>query len=325
MDFVTYFETLKSVSIGKKLVGAIYVHYDALTELPVPLQSMVRRVAEAFAIGADGFNIVKLSTTEYRLSYLLYPDFESSPYPALQHSHTVDLETEAHRYTSYADAGNPPILHHRELFLSVDDPRRQVFKVFTEEGERIGAYKNTRGIGTLKGWENTLRRLGYRIAVSGHLEKLTLSKVEASAPSETERVIARHKTALTRKQLSVPMFALASLGFLDGRYSVLDYGCGRGDDVRELSAAGIDCVGWDPIFLADEDPKQADIVNLGYVINVIENSDERADTIRQAYKLSKCLLVISAMLEMNRIIARFTPYKDGVVTRGNVPEVLLSV
>ena len=67
------------------------------------------------------------------------------------------------------------------------------------------------------------------------------------------------------------MFAMASAGLFEHGYSVLDYGCGKGDDLRALIAQGIDCSGWDPVFLPDEELTKADIVNLGYVINVIED------------------------------------------------------
>ena len=39
-----------------------------------------------------------------------------------------------------------------------------------------------------------------------------------------------------------------------------------------------------------------DIVNLGFVINVIEDREERADALLKAYALSKKLLVVSAMI-----------------------------
>ena len=43
--------------------------------------------------------------------------------------------------------------------------------------------------------------------------------------------VARHKTAIGRSQLSAPMQMLARHGFLDGEHSIIDYGCGRGDDI----------------------------------------------------------------------------------------------
>ena len=44
--------------------------------------------------------------------------------------------------------------------------------------------------------------------------------------------IARHRTAQRRSDLSSPVRLLMDLGFLDGKLSLFDYGCGRGDDLR---------------------------------------------------------------------------------------------
>ena len=143
-----------------------------------------------------------------------------NPYPALHTSYTLDLERKTKRAASYADSENPPILHRRELFLNPDDPRRAEFEVFTEEGERIGAYEKTRGIGTKQGWAATLRRLGYRVDTDGHLVELEL-KSGSIETEEGSQAIARHKTALSRTELSVPMFMMASAGFFSFGYSVL--------------------------------------------------------------------------------------------------------
>ena len=195
-----------------------------------------------------------------------------------------------------------------------DDPRRAEFKVYTEEGERIGAYEKTRGIGTKQGWAATLRRLGYRLDPDGHLVELEL-RTESVEIDEGPQAIARHKTALSRTELSVPMFTMATAGFFNLGYSVLDYGCGRGDDLRALIAAGVECSGWDPAYLPDEELAKADIVNLGYVINVIEERSERQETLAKAFKLTKRLLCVSAMLGNEATLERFKPYKDGVVTK----------
>ena len=57
--------------------------------------------------------------------------------------------------------------------------------------------------------------------------------------------------AIARSRLSAPVQALARWGFLDGLPSFLDYGCGRGDDIRALVQAGLDVVGWDPYYAPD--------------------------------------------------------------------------
>ena len=108
--------------------------------------------------------------------------------------------------------------------------------------------------------------------------------------------IARHRTAQRRTDLSSPIRILMDLGFLDGKLSLFDYGCGRGDDLRLLNAMNIPASGWDPVFLPDDAQQPADIVNLGFVLNVIEDPKERSETLRSAYVLARRVLIVSVML-----------------------------
>ena len=68
------------------------------------------------------------------------------------------------------------------------------------------------------------------------------------------------------------MQALQRHGYLDGTRTIFDYGCGKGDDIRILRHNGLDASGWDPHFTPDIPKEPADIVNLGFVINVIEDT-----------------------------------------------------
>lgn len=110
--------------------------------------------------------------------------------------------------------------------------------------------------------------------------------------------IARHKTALHRIALSRPMQIALDDGLIDTNSTVFDYGCGHGDDLRYLAAKEIDCSGWDPTHRPDTTIHSAHVVNLGYVINVIEDPAERTQTLRKAWKLATKLLVVSGRLEV---------------------------
>jgi DNA phosphorothioation-associated putative methyltransferase len=103
---------------------------------------------------------------------------------------------------------------------------------------------------------------------------------------------------------------------LTGDDSLFDYGCGRGGDLRRLTELGIECAGWDPLHAPTAEPRPADVVNLGYVINVIETLGERAETLRNAWGLARKVLVVSARLRGE--LAGTKPlgdYGDGVVTQ----------
>ena len=129
--------------------------------------------------------------------------------------------------------------------------------------------------------------------------------------------IDRQRTALQRRELSSPMQHLLALGFLDGTRSVFDYGCGQGDDVRLLAAMGVEAAGWDPAFQPDNPRVPADIVNIGFVINVIEDTDERRGALENAFSLARQVLVVSVMLGYQSKRAQFAEYRDGVVTQRN--------
>jgi len=87
------------------------------------------------------------------------------------------------------------------------------------------------------------------------------------------------------------MQTLARHGYFDGNYSVLDYGCGKGDDVRELEAHGVDVLGWDPVHKPEHTPTKRDIVNLGFVTNVIEDSmSSKKLSKKHSHLLNECLL-----------------------------------
>src|SRR4051794_9084616 len=105
--------------------------------------------------------------------------------------------------------------------------------------------------------------------------------------------IDRHKTALRRSRLSRPIQTAISDSLIGEHTSVFDFGCGHGDDVRLLGDLGVPVSGWDPAFFPDTAaPSKADVVNLGYVINVIEDERERADVVRRAWELSQQLLIV---------------------------------
>lgn len=126
----------------------------------------------------------------------------------------------------------------------------------------------------------------------------------------------RHLTALHRHHLSRPVRHLVSDGLLSANECLFDYGCGRGSDVRLLTDMGFECAGWDPVHSPDTAPRPADVVNLGYVVNVVESLGERADVLKRAWALARKRLVVSARLsgELSDTKA-VSEFADGVVTQ----------
>jgi DNA phosphorothioation-associated putative methyltransferase len=126
--------------------------------------------------------------------------------------------------------------------------------------------------------------------------------------------IPRHRTALKRTDLSRPAKCALRDGLISPETSVFDYGCGHGADVDLLGAQGIACVGWDPVFRPDQFLQEADVVQLGYVINVIEDPRERADTLARSWGLCRRLLVVAAQLQEQAHSQASAAFGDGVLT-----------
>jgi DNA phosphorothioation-associated putative methyltransferase len=127
--------------------------------------------------------------------------------------------------------------------------------------------------------------------------------------------IARYKTAIRRHDLSLPIKCALTDKLIGSTVRVFDYGCGHGEDIEHLTANGIACDGWDPAFRPNQPLCEADVVNLGYVINVIEDPAERLETLRRAWGLCKRLLVVAALVRIPGRGNAFTDFGDGVLTK----------
>ena len=132
--------------------------------------------------------------------------------------------------------------------------------------------------------------------------------------SDSRTPIERHRTALLRADLSRPVKRAISDGLIGPSVTVFDYGCGRGRDLELLEARGVACSGWDPAFRADAARSPADVVNLGFVLNVIEDPAERAEALRGSWHLARSVLVVSAQVHVYSRGTAAVPYGDGVVT-----------
>jgi len=120
---------------------------------------------------------------------------------------------------------------------------------------------------------------------------------------------------MVRSDLSRPFKVALLDGLLAADQSVMDYGCGRGGDVVRLRAGGFDCTGWDPAHAPDGVRRAADVVNLGYVVNVIENPAERREALQRAWALARGLLVVSARLQDEAPTTSSVTLADGHLNR----------
>ena len=122
------------------------------------------------------------------------------------------------------------------------------------------------------------------------------------------------RTAIRRTALSRPVTLAVDDGLVHQERTFFDYGCGRGDDLLRLHKMGIPVSGWDPAFFPDEERTPADVVNLGYVVNVIEDPDERVVVLTAAWEITRKVLIVSARLDWEATDTAVDFQGDGIVT-----------
>lgn len=319
--------------VGKLLPEALYVHVVVLHALD-PLLQQYESSARTAASQAEGATLVKFSTSKPKISYLFYPDFDTDPHPALQASLQVDLETLEVTYRDYSSSENPFILHRKETFVTPDYPLYEQFAELTRAQEALGLLNHTSAIGTRAGWEKRLQAFGVKIQghrlISSAPEKVALNSVMLSSsnrPQDKEPTanlgsgeglrIERHKAAIFRYDLSRPVRLALEANLFTPETTFFDYGCGHGGDVHRIAHQGYTSTGWDPYYSPEIPHTPADIVNLGYVINVIEDPTERQEALVNAWELTQKVLLVSAQVLIADSNRGVVAYGDGVITARN--------
>jgi len=135
--------------------------------------------------------------------------------------------------------------------------------------------------------------------------------------SELIESIERHRAAIIRSDLSRPVRLAIECGILTKDTTFFDYGCGYGGDVQRVGLLGNVSVGWDPYYFPETEHTPADIVNLGYVLNVIEDPSERSQSLYKAWELTQKVLIVSAQVLIRDRGNNQLAYADGIVTRRN--------
>ena len=307
-------EEIATLTFGKRLPEALYVFAPTSNNLPDRLRELVDGLRRRLEI-PEAFNVLKFSN-DFALSFLEYAEFFECPHPTLVRSVRVQLATGKIKKLSYDQKGNPPILHRKECLLPPNHERANEFALLTRQEEAAGLYVQTSTIGFRANWEQLLRSKGltYRnhelIAIQESADRATQND------SDTVRVH-RHRTAISRTDLSRPIRQAIELGILREGKSVFDYGCGLGTDADGLRALGYTAANWDPAYFPENSKEVADVVNLGYVINVIEDPVERVAVLVDAWRYTREALVVSTMVRGQESYDSVREHADGVLTSRN--------
>ncbi len=301
--------------IGKQVAGKRYVHVSVLPLLSTDDQERVSNALRHSGLTPDReFNVVRVSDDGEEVALLAYTRFLEDPFPALSASWRFHTTTNSVRFRDYSQSLNPPILHRKELLLAPDHPEYERFAALTRVSESLGLFDDPIRIGFRSSWFELIQSKGYQLRDHELLPVGNDIPNDISAPSSESLVsIQRHRTALSRATLSAPVQSLIRYGLLQKEATLFDYGCGRGTDIEGLTALGISAVGWDPFYRPAAALTKADIVNLGFVINVIEDFDERVHALQNAFQLARQVLAVSAMLTSSAPLAA-RAYRDGVLS-----------
>jgi DNA phosphorothioation-associated putative methyltransferase len=161
----SYVRAVMRNAVGKLTPTALYVHRSAVPELPVLLR--IYEHCGAVAAGRpNDWTIVKLHHDHRQVSWLSYPNFDSDAHPALAWSYLVDLRSLHATRRDYRSSENPPVLHRKHEFLTLDHPHAEKYRNLTEAEMRAGLYRSPEAIGTKLGWQRVLADAGK--VVRGH-------------------------------------------------------------------------------------------------------------------------------------------------------------
>src|SRR6266702_3830899 len=125
-------EACRGSPIGKLLPDDLYVHKSAVNALG-PLLRVYEGFGRTYLGEVEGANLIKIHRRSGKISYLVYPDFESDPHPALLRCIRLSLRTRELCCYDYAGSDNPPILHRKETFLTPDHPLYTKFARLTQQ------------------------------------------------------------------------------------------------------------------------------------------------------------------------------------------------
>lgn len=309
-----------SMSFRGKVVGSEhYFHVSTLDQLDdrVLLSRITAALNQVQSCGSKP-NVIKFNERTNSLSLLAYPDFDTDPFPALASSWVFSgSETSVPSQRNYQSSLNPPILHRKELLVPSEYPDRQNWLAITSEAEALGLFDDTATIGFRLNWENLILSKGYSYDKKGFRpigNNLSDSSdlLENADNPLIDVSVQRHLTALSRPTLSAPVQLLIRHGLLTKDTTFFDYGCGKGDDIATLIPDGICASGWDPHFAPSNALVPAHVINLGFVVNVIEDPAERVEAVSRAFSLCTGVLAVSVMLYPSAVSG--TAYRDGVLT-----------
>ena len=285
---------------GKTVVDEFYIHLSAVehAQNDSARLSIKRALARLPAQGEMRPNVAKYNLRTGRVSLLAYPDFFDTPFPQLVAAWIFPADSDKPiSFRRYDDSLNPPILHRKELLLPASHPESFKWATLTATAESLGLFDDASTIGFRLNWQRLIAGKGYQLVGDAFVPLANEpGRADVGQQFDSSSEVQRHLTALSRTSISAPVQLLSRHGLLAPGRTFFDYGCGRGGDVAALSVEGYDAKGWDPHYAPDAPIVPADIVNLGFVVNVIEDPAERIEALTRAFALAGIAMAVGVML-----------------------------
>jgi hypothetical protein len=204
------------------------------------------------------------------------------------------LPTKSVRFRDYSSSLNPPILHRKELMLPESHPDQHRLREVTKLAESIGLFDDPVRIGFRNQWNRARRVQGLRSRGSGAPAhgNVTDARTLTAAVGEPPQTMAvlRHLTALSRSFPVGPVQACCATTCSNRDARSLTTAAARVTTSR-ASAPRNRRGRLGPLISARWRSQPAEVVNLGFVINVIEDFGERIEALQGAYELTQGVLV----------------------------------
>jgi len=141
--------------VGKKLSNSLWVHVSAIEALD-PLLRLYEGCASRTIGRPEEANVIKFHFRKPRISYLVYPEFDTDPHPALYTSMQVDLRDLHVSYRDYDPDDNPPVLHQKDLLVMSDYPLYGKFAKLSRQEADWGLLDDFGKIRDCRGWQKCL-------------------------------------------------------------------------------------------------------------------------------------------------------------------------
>ena len=148
-------ELCGKLPIGKRLPDTCYFAREAIDHLPAQLKELIDHLSNQTGV-QSAFNVVKISWSNFAVSFLAYEDFENAAHPLLSESVRVCLATGKVRRAKFLEHINRPILHRKETLLPPDHPDATKLRALTEAEEQAGLFDESKTIGFEQNWKRLL-------------------------------------------------------------------------------------------------------------------------------------------------------------------------